>query len=158
MKIPVFLFILICIEFSSPNTKFDFYSMVYTGKDPLRDVIPLPYSKQVIDSYQSFISKLEGLLRDIVFTKIECIERKVDGIVPSVAYYLKPNVLLKEEVERLPAIRHKFNKEHPIHMKNNNNNLFELKMADLTPEQLQWYVELDRANAQREERQSSDHV
>jgi len=39
-----------------------------------------------------------------------------------------------------------------------NNNLFELKMADLTPEQLQWYVELDRANAQREERQSSDHV
>ncbi|MGH9925881.1 MAG: hypothetical protein ACREAS_11230 [Nitrososphaera sp.] len=127
-------------DISFTRTEFDFYSMVYTGKDPLSDVIPLPYSDQVINSYKILISSLRVLLEDLVSAKIECIERKVDGIVPTLDYS-KPNVLSKEEVKRLLAIGRRFNKEHPIHMKNY---LHEIKMTYLKQEQLQWYIELDK--------------
>ena len=80
------------------------------------------------------------LLEDVVYAKIECIERKVDGIVPTLDYS-KPDVLSKEEVKSLLAIERRFNKEHPIHMKNY---LHEIKMTYLKQEQLQWYIELDK--------------
>jgi len=53
-------------------------------------------------------------------------------MVPTVAYYAKPDALPTED--EINRIRRRFNKEHPLHMMSDR---FELNIAELTAEQVQ---------------------
>lgn len=125
--------------FPFTNKKFEFYSIVYDGQNPLNDVVLLPYSERVQISYKALLIALQGLLQDIVSSKVMCIERKVEGIIPSVDYS-SPVVLSEDEKLMLPAIYRKFNEMHPIHMRNY---LFQFPMNIPSRQDVEWYVELE---------------
>jgi hypothetical protein len=56
------------IRKSSPDLfeDFAFCNMVSTGRDPFKDVIPIPYSKRVLEGYEIMIHGLQLILKDMV--------------------------------------------------------------------------------------------
>jgi hypothetical protein len=58
------------------------------GTHPFRDVVPIPYSKQALDSYYIIIHGLRQILKDMVNNRIICIQRNLTGLIPNERYNL----------------------------------------------------------------------
>jgi|GEM_PF-2912177 len=98
-----------------PNTdeKFDSVVMVFVGKNPLKDVVPLPYSSAVIRAYSCIIATIQQFLCDIVENAISCIERDVDGIIPIERYGATPETTSDDSAIIIPILS-KFVEQNPL--------------------------------------------
>jgi hypothetical protein len=92
------------IRKSSPDLfeDFEFCNMVSTGRDPFKDVIPIPYSKQVLEGYEIMIHGLQLILKNMVENRITCIQRDLNGLIPYQRYDLTN--LSPEEVTSMNKI------------------------------------------------------
>jgi hypothetical protein len=94
------------------STIFDWYSMVFRGENPLAKSIPIPYSSQVIISYKRLISVLTTLIEHVVRNKIECINRRVQGIIPARELFT-PDVLETDEYNLILNMIVEFRNKNP---------------------------------------------
>lgn len=65
---------------------FDSYGAIYVGKNPLSDMVFLPFSQSILESYKILLPALQFLTKDIVLNKMKSIMRKTNGIIPTVVY------------------------------------------------------------------------
>lgn len=136
--------------------KFDSQSMVFAGEDPMKDAIPIPYSADVIEAYETVISTLQKIIISIVENKLACLHRRIDGIIPLDLYGPLEGKFSEEEIKLINSLTTKFYTERPFRAVNN---FFQLT-APIKKEQIQWYVDLDkyltetRAKGEMERRQN----
>ena len=62
------------------------YAAIYVGKNPLSDMVFLPFSQSILESYKILLPALQFLTKDIVLNKMKSIMRKTNGIIPTVVY------------------------------------------------------------------------
>ena len=123
--------------FLSSSNAFDSYAMVSIGNDPLVDILPLPYSNNVIKSYSKLISILQFLLLDIIQNKIAIIIRRINGILPLETY--GELTLTDKEQKNLQLAIKQFYQNNPVRSYDNH---FQFKAIAQT-QKLKWYLELD---------------
>lgn len=119
--------------------KFDSYSMVYYGKNPQTEVIPIPYSNDVIDSYKVLIIRLQEIIIHVINNKLECIKRQVAGIIPQ-QIGKSTNTFTSEEINLINTAREEFNALH-INKAHADLNL-PLKFEPIL-DKMVWYTHLD---------------
>lgn len=90
---------------------FDFSNLVPVGPNALMDVIPIPYSKHVLDGYHIIIHGLQKVLGDMVENRIICIQRNLNGLIPNQRYDL--TALSSEEATLLKQIINNFYELNP---------------------------------------------
>ncbi len=66
--------------------KFETFNAVIMRNDPLKDLIMIPFSEKVKESYQILIHGLQKIINEIVSNRISCIQRRVPGIIPLLRY------------------------------------------------------------------------
>lgn len=71
---------------SKTLSKFDSAVVVFTGKNPLKDISLLPYSTHVIEEYKKLSDELEKWMFNMVENRVSCIERNIPGTIPLEAY------------------------------------------------------------------------
>jgi hypothetical protein len=98
------------------GTKFESYSMISAGADPLTNVMPFPYSNNVIESYKILLPQLQYMISHIIRNKLECIARRVEGIIPKTYFSEGLNPYTLEEERKLGSSIDKFNGNNPIHL------------------------------------------
>jgi hypothetical protein len=121
------------------NKKFDSQSMVFAGEDPMKDAIPIPYSMDVMTSYEIMVSTVQKIILDIVDNKLGCLHRRIDGLIPLEMYGPLDNFSL-DEIRLINAVTEKFYTSRPFRAINN---FFQLN-SPVRREQIEWYVELDK--------------
>jgi hypothetical protein len=115
---------------------FDSFSMVAVGKDPRKDVLPIPYSEDVLKGYWIVIDGIQKLLIDLTTNRMACIERKIPKLIPIEIYGEEP--LSKEDRLKLDIIAKTFYDLHPlVYPPSRLNYSSELKREDL-----EWYLSL----------------
>lgn len=119
--------------------KFDSNSLVFSGEDPMKDAIPIPYSADVLAAYDVMISTLQKMIIDIVDNKLGCLHRRIDGMIP-LDLYGPLDKFLVDEIRTINTITMQFYEERPFRA---SNNYFQLK-TPVKKEQIQWYVDLDK--------------
>lgn len=120
------------------DKRFDSCSMVFAGQHPLNDVIPLPYSADVVQGYRHLATGVQTFLYEAVENKIISLERKIDGVVPSHNYLGNP-LSEREEIE-LKAIAEILNNKYPSWRGKPEKRIHPAQLKYPTVE---WYVELD---------------
>ena len=82
--------------------KSDFGTIVSVGKDPLRDVFPLPYSYNIIQRYKKIIEILQQMIIPVIKNRVDSIERNTTGIIHKIPEQLSDNesVIFNELVEK----------------------------------------------------------
>lgn len=94
--------------------RYDFMSMAPISRDnPSRIMITLPFSKDVIESYENLNKDIYLFLSAIIITKLICIERKVDGVIPPTKDHFSKKYS-KDEMSVLETLWLDFEKLHPI--------------------------------------------
>jgi hypothetical protein len=86
--------------------------MVFTGKNPMVDVIPLPYSVDVIESYRILVPNLQRMIGDIVRSKITCIRRRAEGVIPCISYS-PPDAFTQQEKSEIEIALKEYNDQYP---------------------------------------------
>lgn len=119
-------------------SNFDSVNIVSAGEDPLKDVIPIPFSKEVLEGYRIIIHGIQNLLKDIVNNRIECIIRNIPTIIPKNRYNL--TVISKDEVKIMEDELDKHNSLHPIESININ----VVNEKEIKKESLEWYLQLPK--------------
>ncbi len=120
------------------SRRFDLYSLVFTADNPFIDIIPIPFSKDVIDSYRILLPALQYLVYDVIENKMECIYRGTDGVVPY-HNYSPPNTFTPGENQEIMYALSDFHYLNPYRAR--------LPFVDLLirpkRNQVQWYVDLE---------------
>jgi hypothetical protein len=115
---------------------FEFCNMVSDGPHPLRDVIPIPYSKEALESYRIVIHGIYLVVKDMVKNRIICIQRNLKGLIPDQIYNLTS--LSSEEVRLMNKIVNDFynvNHAKKITISSNYN-------LTINKEKIAWYLTL----------------
>jgi hypothetical protein len=115
---------------------FEFCNIVPSGRDPFKDIIPIPYSKQVLVGYEIIIHGLQNILKDIVENRIICIQRNLNGLIPKQRYDLSN--ISSEEVSSMKKIVDDFYAKNPpreIAISYNYN-------LNINKEEIAWYLNL----------------
>ena len=107
------------------------------GPDPVEDVIPIPFSKAVLDGYHIIIHGIQLLLIDILTNHIGCIERNLKGIIPNQNY--SPKDFSDDEKEKYKKIIEDFYKKHSLNTEELRNFNFKVEVKK---EKIKWYLEL----------------
>jgi hypothetical protein len=110
--------------------------MVSNGPDPFKDVLPIPYSKQVLEGYEILIGGLQLILKGMIQNRIICIQRNLNGLVPNQRYDLSN--LSSEEVSSMKKIVDDFYAMNPakeIAISYNYN-------LSIKKEEIPWYLNL----------------
>lgn len=92
--------------------QFPFTFVVFTGKDPLKDNLTIPYSDDVIEGYRIIFDSLQNLILDLLSAKIGSLERELDAVFPNVSF--APDSLSKAEWETYSTILKKFEEKYPF--------------------------------------------
>ena len=116
--------------------KFDMSNTVPIGPNPLVDVIPIPYSKQALESYHIIIHALQNILSDIVGNRIICIQRNLTAIIPGQRYDL--TALSQDESQLMKKIKNNFYASNPP----GKIEIIDTYNADVKKEKILWYVNL----------------
>ncbi|MDE1765834.1 MAG: hypothetical protein KGI27_06110 [Thaumarchaeota archaeon] len=119
------------------NKKFDSYAMIYVGSDPFTNVLPLPYSEEVIQSYDIMIKILQQFLNDVIVNKMTMIQRRCDGIIPLESY--KQYMLTEKEKSDLSKAIEKFYESNPMRMYQQHHRF----NTNIKKDDLKWYFDLD---------------
>lgn len=70
-----------------------------------------------MEAYSCLISTLQLMLSDVVYNKLSCLERAVDGIVPNETYASDPASMLDDK-DSMNQIIMNFVHEHPLRARN----------------------------------------
>jgi len=122
------------------SRKFDSFSMVFVGKNPLIDVIPLPYAEDVIESYRILVPTLQRMIRDVVQNKIACIRRRANGFVPCVSY-ASPSTFTPEENSEIELAIEEYNQQHPNRAFSD---VYDFPINENNVKDMRWYIDLDK--------------
>jgi hypothetical protein len=128
------------LPFPFTNIEYNFYSVIFIGKDPFRETIPLPFSDNVIESYKILIHGLQSKINDVVENKIESIKRRTNGILPKKSYSAR-NTFTNRELSDVIATISNFNTQRPIRA-HNHAATFPMNI-DLKKE-MKWYIDLEK--------------
>jgi hypothetical protein len=120
------------------SRRFDSYSMVFVGKTPLADLIPLPYADDVIESYRILVPTLQRMIRELVQNKIACIRRRVDGVMPSVSYS-PPGTFTPEENSEIELAIIEYNEQYPNRAYSD---IYDFPICEGTVKNMRWYIDL----------------
>lgn len=128
------------------TTKFDFYSIIFTGKNPLTDVLPLPYSQRVIESYRNLITDLQFIIQHMILNKLDCITRCVRGIIPSDEIIdsqrdQPANMLSQNDLSQMTECVSHFFEQHPVQARNP---YFNFEINNIDRNDFLWYIQLDK--------------
>jgi hypothetical protein len=119
---------------------FESYSMIFTGANPLVDIIPLPFSNDVIESYRILLPSLQKKIEDIVQSRIQCIRRRTEGIIPTKSYSAPDAFSEDEKMELISTIK--------IHNDQFPNRAYDdVYNFPITPgnvQNMKWYIDLDK--------------
>ena len=104
----------------------------------MNDVIPLPYSADVMLGYRHLATGVQTFLSEAVEYRIKSLERKIDGVVP--LYNYSSNSLSEKEQIELLAIYEILDNQYPSWRSETEvrTHRTQLKYSNLA-----WYVELD---------------
>jgi hypothetical protein len=125
---------------------FDFSNLVPVGPNAIMDIIPIPYSKQVLDGYHIIIHGLQKVLGDMVENRIVCIQRNLNGLIPKQRYDL--TALSSEEADLMTQIIDNFYALNPpkeIIISDSSN-------PTVKREKIRWYLNLPNFLAECKER------
>ena len=115
---------------------FEFCNMISVGIHPFSDIIPIPYSKEALDSYTIIIHGLQCILNDMVENRIICIQRKLTGLIPKQRYDITS--LSSDEATSMKQIVEDFYAKHPakqITISTNYN-------LNIKEEKIPWYLNI----------------
>lgn len=115
---------------------FDSTMLVSKGPDPMQDIIPIPYSKKVLDAYIIIIDGIQKILTDMVTNRIVCIERGINGIIPPQTY--APYLFNREEWLHMEKKVDEFLIKNPIKDLPKKLNFG----GQVRSEDIKWYLEL----------------
>lgn len=118
--------------------KFDSYAMVSWGDNSLANMVPLPYSADIVEAYIIMIKGLQTMITDIVQNKIGCITRKIDGLLLLETYGGNP--LNADEQKEWNSILNEFYNARPHRAREAHFSV----QGSMKKEQILWYVELDK--------------
>lgn len=141
------------------TTRFDFYSIIFTGKNPLTDVLPLPYSPRVIESYRNLIIDLQFIIQHIILNKLDCITRCVSGIIPA-DEIIDPqrdqpvNMLSQNDLSEMTNCVSHFFEQHPVRARNP---YFNFEITNIDRNDLLWYIQLDKLLDENKKKQKLAH-
>ncbi len=121
---------------NSPLSKFDSYTQVSRGKNPLKDMITIPLSKNVLDGYNIIIDGIRIFLQDLVKNHMACTERNLVGILPDQSYSLE---YTPEEKKLYEKIIREFYDKHPPRTDDLRRLHFKLTIEK---EDIMWYLDL----------------
>ena len=121
----------------TPLSGFDSYTHVLIGKDPFREIIIIPLSKDVLNGYHIIIHAIQTCLRDLVTNQIACIERNITGILPNERYF--QGSFSEKENKLYNKILVEFYNKHPFHTDDLKHFLLESKAKK---ENILWYLDL----------------
>ena len=118
------------------------YSFVAVGitsrENIAEELVPIPYSKKAIQSYEIITSEILSFLGIISSFKTICIERKVSGIIPNIINTFGVK-LTEEENQVLKQVWENFETKHPFDSKKST---FGIATKS---EILKWYTEIDKS-------------
>ena len=116
----------------------DFLAVGIVSKDNITDkLIPIPYSKKAIKSYEVITSEIFSFLGLISTFKTLCIERNVSEIIPSVTHTFGVK-LTENEIQTLKQVWENFETKHPVSHRSVTNRI------DSKSRILRWYTEIDK--------------
>lgn len=125
----------------------DYIMAVAKGYDPALDVVPIPFSKQVMDAYHIIIHAIQTQMTDIVKNRIWCISRQMKKMIPFESYC--EYMLTFEENSRLRPVVDKYISEHPIIIQES---MIVHPYPKFTDSDVKWYLDLPKFMADCKER------
>lgn len=143
--LPIFLGLPINPTELSFFSRYDSTMLVSKGKNPLEDVIPIPFSKQVLEGYKIIIDGIQTILSSMIKNRIECIERGISGVIPYESYSI--DQFTKEEQTRLKKKIKEFQKRYPEKIIPKLNIKTKVDKKDI-----QWYLDLPKFISKSKER------
>jgi len=102
--------IIINEHFESTNPNIDSASLIFTDKNNPLNPTPLPFSIHFIINYESLITRLQKFLARILWNKSQCIEKRLEGVLPPNIYTHK---LCPNEKIKLSNLINVFNHDNP---------------------------------------------
>jgi len=119
-------------------TPFDFSTAVYIGNDQLKDIVFLPYSNEIIESYKILLPALQLFLKDVLINRLDSMSRGVEGIIPR---HLSVNPFDAKSYEHeYSSDLEKFELEYPKKFINVH---FESVINDSYLKEMTWYTNLE---------------
>jgi hypothetical protein len=112
--------------------------MVFVGKNPLADLIPIPYADDVIQSYRILVLTLQRMIRGLVQNKIAGIRWRVDGVMPSVSY-LPPGTFTPEENSEIELAIIEYNEQYP---NRDYSDIYDFPICEGSVKDMRWYIDL----------------
>jgi hypothetical protein len=97
-------------DYISSNPKIEYISMINTGKNDPFNVTALPFSINFIKNYEIFIEIIQNVISRILWNKLQSIEKRLDGILPSNIYTEKLTLTEKNDLMNLI---YRFNFDNP---------------------------------------------
>jgi hypothetical protein len=133
------------ILFPYTSKRFDSYSMIFAGKDPLADIIPVPYSESVIESYRNLVTDVQTFIQHMVNNHLDSLSRGTEGIIPTgqiidAQHYSQESILTDQELSEVVSCITRFNKTSPLHARSP---FYNFEITNLNRDDVGWYVELD---------------
>jgi len=115
---------------------FDFVSKVFTGKEkPDSELTTIPYSKEIISTYENLFADLIHFIPPLVHMAIESFRRD-SKLIPSPEVKTFSDSYTEEETIALKPIFEKFNKKHPL----DDVNPFKFSPKTIHPD---WYTQIN---------------
>lgn len=94
--------------------RFDFVSMVAVSpSDPTKEMITMPFSRDVLASYENLNKDIYLFLSAVIVNKLICIERNTETILPSTTDHFSRRYS-EEESDKLKTLWVNFEKRYPI--------------------------------------------
>jgi hypothetical protein len=125
------------LPFPRTSIIFDSYSMISMGANPLLDVVPLPYSNDVLESYRALTDILETYIWDIVENKTECLRKRINGVIPSQNY--SPEIFSQEENSEIQSTLDEFDIKYPNRAYND---VYKFQITPKNTVDMKWYIDL----------------
>jgi hypothetical protein len=130
------------MPFPYTSKRFDSYSMIFAGKDPLVDIIPVPYSESVIESYRNLVTDVQTFIQHMVNNHLGSLSRVTEGIIPTgqiidALNYSQDSTLTDQELSEVASFITQFNKTWPLHARNT---FYNFEITNLNRDDVGWYV------------------
>ena len=122
------------------SKSFESYSMILTGASPLIDIIPLPFSNDVTESYRILLPSLQSMIVDIVQNRIQCIRRRIEGIIPP-KFYAPPDTFSEDETMELISAIKLHNDQSPNRAYDD---VYDFQITPDNVRDMTWYIDLDK--------------
>lgn len=122
------------------KANFDSHAAIYVGRNPLTDMVFLPFSNEVLESYKILLPTLQLLIKDVIRNKMKSIIRKTEGIIPMVIY--------GDPIKYTGEEKSKYNEALVDYFQKNPNRLFDIGLVNTANDtylrEMTWYTDFDK--------------